>query len=201
MYRHVSIDTLVNPSEMFVCTYSVCIWSPAPTLTLSQRVGNGMLAVDHRPFTTHVVAPFPAGADYTMEGMKCSTLRLPHVVAADLRLCNHHQPLLLQTRLHHPPTPTGYNDTYLRPHHDNLHHTSLCTRHPERAPKCDARHPDAPTSRSTTSLPIATLWSSRHISNLHPAPAPLHLTYEVAKFCDKLGLSDYRKCSRHHKSR
>jgi hypothetical protein len=114
-----------------------------------------MLAADHRPFTTHVVAPFPAGADYTLEGMKCSTLRLPHVVAADLRLCNHHHPLLLQTRLHHPPTPTSYNDTYLRPHHDNLHHISLCTRHPERAPECDARHPDAPTSRSTTSLPIS----------------------------------------------
>jgi hypothetical protein len=79
-----------------------------------------------------------------------STLRLLSVVASDLRLCNHHhQPLLLHTRLHHPPTQTRYNHTCSRPHHDNLHlvhHISNALQ------SCDARHHDAPTSRPTTQL-------------------------------------------------
>jgi hypothetical protein len=142
------------------------------------------------------------------EGMKGPLYACLSVVTADLRLCNHCDcTLLLRTRLHYPPTQTSYNHTYSRPHHDCLHHTILCTRYTERAPKLRRATPRRTHSRPNIITPPpfrlsrATLWSSRRISNLHPAPAPLHPTYEVANSCDNLGHSDSRKCSRHHKSK
>jgi hypothetical protein len=98
---------------------------------------------------------FPQARIILWEGMnECSTLRLPQ------RRCSRSAPsatITTTTTTAHsastpPTTPTSYNHTFPRPHHDYLHHISICTRYTACAPKCDARHHDAPTSRSTTSL-------------------------------------------------